>query len=83
MVASSLLPVRASGAVVRQPQPFSAVEVECALDALSRLRGLQSSGDPEVAHAEADRILLGLISRFVPYGEEIVRGFSEVPKWYA
>lgn len=46
--------------------------------AVKLLQKLKDSGDPEVAHGEADDILLDLIG-----DKRINKAYDEVPKYYA
>jgi hypothetical protein len=46
--------------------------------ALARLRELKAWGDAEVAHLEADDVLLRLID-----DAEITAAFEAITKWYA
>jgi hypothetical protein len=55
-------------------------------EALRRLGEMADSGDPEMAHSEADEILLTLISQVERafFGDEqIAEAFHAIPKWYA
>jgi hypothetical protein len=58
----------------RLPRPQQARRTEV----LRLLRDLARSEEPEIAHAEADDLLLRLIN-----DPEIVAAFDAVPKWYA
>ena len=66
------------------------------IDTLSRLRRLtpydglrlmaeaEQRPDTEVAHAQADAILVALVRKYVPQdGEEIAAAYHRVGKWYA
>jgi hypothetical protein len=47
-------------------------------EALRRLIQLQDSGDPEIAHFDADKVLLLLID-----DKQIREAFEAIDKWYA
>ena len=47
-------------------------------EVLTALRELADSEEPEIAHGEADDLLLRLID-----DAEIAAAFDNVPKWYA
>ena len=52
-------------------------EKQMIIKAVSDLKELQKPGDIEIAHSEADKILL----RFVP--QEVKDEWDKVKKWYA
>ena len=49
---------------------------------LSRLIELSNCGDTEIAHGEADDILLEILRHEGGY-DEIIEAYENVPKWYA
>jgi len=64
--------VRVGGCLKRHPKP------EARAEALAQLQALAKCRDPEIAHGEADKILLALIA-----DPEIEAAFDAVEKWYA
>jgi|LGOV01.1.fsa_nt_gb hypothetical protein len=52
-------------------------EKQMITEAVSDLKELQKSLDPEAAHSDADKILL----RFVP--QEVREEWEKIDKWYA
>jgi hypothetical protein len=50
-------------------------------EAISKLKGLQSSGDTESAHGDADQILCDLLSA-LGY-QDVVEQWEKIDKWYA
>jgi hypothetical protein len=51
------------------------------MEALSQLEALREYRDVEMAHREADDVLLELLER-LGY-EDVAEAFREVPRWYA
>lgn len=45
---------------------------------VARLKELQSCGDPEIAHGEADDVLLEFIG-----DPEVSNAFNAIDRWYA
>lgn len=50
-------------------------------EALQELEKLQNSGDPEIAHSEADDILCNLLES-LGYGD-VVAKWETIERWYA
>lgn len=48
------------------------------MNLIRRLKKLQSSSDIEVAHIEADRLLIEYIG-----DKAIAKAFEDVPRWYS
>lgn len=49
--------------------------------AIAKLKELAKSGDYEMAHSEADEVLLKLLTALGH--KDVVKAFDEVGKWYA
>ncbi len=49
--------------------------------AIERLKSLQGSGDAEIAHSEADRVLIDLLLEL--NFDDVVEEWQKVDKWYA
>ena len=47
-------------------------------DLIRRLKKLQDCGDTEIAHGQADDLLLEFIN-----DEKVREAFDDIPKWYA
>ena len=50
-------------------------------EAISKLKGLQNSYDPEAAHSDADDIICELLQS-LGYSD-VIDEFNKVDKWYA
>ena len=50
-------------------------------EAIAQFKELQTSGDTEAAHSDADDVLCELL-KSLGY-EDVVEAYLEVPKWYA
>jgi hypothetical protein len=46
-------------------------------DLIEKLRELENNADPEIAHNEADRLLVEFID-----DEEVEEAFDKIKKWY-